>query len=114
MANWLDEVLQRTRQRLEAHKIGAARPSSAQPSRRAKCLFSQAIRSPEGVAVIAEVKQASPSAGVIRFEDNLAQRIQDYVGGGAAALSILTEEEYFHGSPHLLEFARAQTDLPLL
>jgi indole-3-glycerol phosphate synthase len=66
------------------------------------------------LAVIAELKQASPSAGVIRMEEDLIGRIQAYARGGASALSILTEEHYFRGSPRILELARAQSPLPLL
>ena len=61
------------------------------------------------MALIAELKQASPSAGVIRKENDIPGRIKAYTLGGAAALSILTEEDYFHGSPQLLEEARRQT-----
>jgi indole-3-glycerol phosphate synthase len=76
--------------------------------------FASALRKPDGLSIIAELKQASPSAGVIRQESNLAGRIQGYTKGGASALSILTEEYYFHGSPYVLELARKETDLPIL
>ena len=66
------------------------------------------------MALIAELKQASPSAGIIRKEQDIPGRIRAYTKGGAAALSILTEEHYFHGSPQLLEEARTLTHLPLL
>jgi len=76
--------------------------------------FSKALHRPGIITVIAELKQASPSAGIIRQEADLSGRLKGYVDGGAAALSILTEEEYFHGSPQLLEQARRETRLPLL
>jgi len=53
-------------------------------------------------------------AGVIRKEQDIPGRIKAYERGGAAALSILTEENFFHGSPHLLEEARGLTRLPIL
>src|SRR5262249_46237933 len=76
--------------------------------------FAKSLQQKDRVAIIAELKQASPSAGVIRKESNIQGRIQAYAKGGASALSILTEEDYFHGSPHLLEEIRALTNLPLL
>ncbi|MDA0379280.1 MAG: indole-3-glycerol phosphate synthase TrpC [Bacteroidetes bacterium] len=68
----------------------------------------------DGLSVIAEVKKASPSKGVIR-EDFHPVRIADsYRSGGAAALSVLTEPLHFQGSPDFLRAIRAEVDLPLL
>ena len=76
--------------------------------------FAAALRKPGEISVIAELKQASPSAGVIRKESDLEGRIEGYVKGGARALSILTERHYFHGSPDILKMARKRTALPIL
>lgn len=68
----------------------------------------------EGLAVIAEVKRASPSRGPIAPDLDLPRLLRDYERGGAAAVSILTESEFFRGSLGDLEAARDLTSLPLL
>src|SRR5438128_1496925 len=76
--------------------------------------FEKSIRREGEISVIAELKQASPSAGVIRLEPRLEERVDGYVQGGAHALSILTERHYFHGSPEILQMARRRVKLPIL
>jgi len=68
----------------------------------------------EGVSVIAEVKKASPSRGLLRPDyspDSLAQQFEQ---SGAAAISVLTEEEFFQGALEHLKQVRAVTSVPLL
>jgi len=75
--------------------------------------FAEALSRP-GVSLIAEHKRASPSAGTIRDDLGLIDVVGAYQRGGAAALSVLTEERHFAGSLDDLREARAACALPLL
>ena len=65
-------------------------------------------------AVIAEIKKASPSAGIISEDFNPIKKAKEYEDFGASALSILTEEDFFQGSSEYLKEVKAITSLPIL
>ena len=76
--------------------------------------FADAIRQPDGVMVIAEVKKASPSAGIIRADFDPVAIAQTYQQHGAAAISVLTDTEYFQGNLGYLTAIRAAVRCPVL
>jgi indole-3-glycerol phosphate synthase len=76
--------------------------------------FAAALRQENRISLIAEVKKASPSAGIIRPDFNPTSIARSYEEGGASALSILTDEKFFQGHLKYLLQARSATNLPCL
>ena len=107
----LEEIIDRKRQRLESAKRtvqfdGIERRSNPHSFRNAL------LR--DGINIIAEFKRRSPSKGLIRADADLKEIVKSYEAGGAAALSVLTEEDYFSGSLDDLRAAKSVVDLPVL
>ncbi len=89
----------------KAEKVAAERRSGS---------FREAFSRPGSVNIIAEIKRASPSKGVIRAETDVAQVAKLYTAGGASAISVLTEPNHFVGSVADLITAVRTTTLPIL
>jgi indole-3-glycerol phosphate synthase len=117
MSTRLDKILETTRASIAAAKtrLSAAdlerKAALHQPRGWAAALRKRAASEP---AVIAEIKKASPSKGVIREDFDVSRLAQSYEKGGAAALSVLTDEPFFQGSLLNLELASAAVNLPCL
>ena len=111
----LDELVGATREAVHRRKrerplAEVEREAGAQPEGRP---FAEALSRP-GTSLIAEHKRRSPSAGTIREGASCAELVQAYERGGAAAVSVLTEEAHFGGSLADLREARAAIHLPIL
>jgi len=76
--------------------------------------FRASLQLGNDVAIIAEVKKASPSAGIIAADFNPLSIAREYARGGAHCLSVLTDQQYFHGDLAYLRQIREHVDLPLL
>ena len=109
--SFLSEIIERKRQRLASAKRNAPLGDferRSNPHRLRQALLSDRIN------IIAEFKRRSPSKGVIRADADLEQLARSYEAGGAAAISVLTEEDYFSGSLDDLRQVKKFVDLPAL
>jgi indole-3-glycerol phosphate synthase len=77
-------------------------------------VFKKSISRPGEIALVAEIKKASPSKGVLRDDFNVAEIARAYEQAGASALSVLTEEEFFQGKPAYLKQVSETIHLPTL
>lgn len=119
MSDLLERILTTKRREVDAaqSRLSLAAVRSAAEARHDVRGFEAALRArlEHGrPAVIAEVKKASPSKGVLRADFDPAAIASSYSKGGAACLSVLTDVEYFQGSPEYLQAARNACELPVL
>ncbi|MFQ3536770.1 MAG: indole-3-glycerol phosphate synthase TrpC [Aggregatilineales bacterium] len=105
----LDRIVARKIEELARLDV-ASLPASSSPRP-----FAAALRRPDGrVALIAEIKHASPSKGILIEDFQPARLASQYAEGGASALSVLTDRDFFMGSLGDLQAAREAVDLPIL
>lgn len=117
--NILDTIVEQKRREVAAlpgRPIAAGDLRDALLQRDARRDFLAALRHPQvgNVALIAEVKKASPSAGVICPDFDPVRIAREYEAAGASCLSVLTDEKFFQGSLAYLRQIRAEVKLPLL
>lgn len=114
--NRLEEILQHKRREVEQRRseLTLAQLRERITPRTDPRPFGAALRCPGQVSLIAEIKRASPSAGLIREDFQPSALARDYERGGARALSILTDEHFFQGKLKFLPQARSATALPCL
>ncbi|HEX6503779.1 MAG TPA: indole-3-glycerol phosphate synthase TrpC [Terriglobales bacterium] len=117
MANRLDQIVAQVRRRVSERRDGAdVRDLERRAAEHRPRGFRQALRgrAKDGVAVIAELKKASPSRGLIRADFDPGSLARQMTRAGAAALSVLTEEDFFQGSLENLKIVSAASHLPCL
>ena len=117
MAAVLDRIVAATRARVAESRRGAdLRSLETQAESHVPRGFRRALaaRAQDGIAVIAELKKASPSKGLIRENFVAAELARELEAAGAAALSVLTDEEFFRGSLRNLREASAAVAIPCL
>ena len=117
MPTILDTIVEAVRGRVSAARAGAdvremERRAEAHEPRGFRRALVEASR--QGAAVIAELKKASPSKGMIRAEFHPAELARELAEAGAAALSVLTDVEFFQGSLENLKLASAAVSVPCL
>ena len=116
MSTILDEILAHKQAEVAAAKERVpeseltARLSGAPPVRD----FTAALAAANGIGLIAEIKKASPSAGIIRENFDPVEIAKTYARNGAACLSVLTDERFFQGCLQFLRDVRRAVDLPVL
>jgi len=106
-----EEIAERSAKLSEQDLLAQCKEQSAP---RGFCSAMQSALADGRSAVIAEIKKASPSKGVIREDFHPAQIAQSYQTGGAACLSVLTDADYFQGSEAALMAARGACELPVI
>ncbi len=119
MSNFLNEIIELKKKRLEFAK---SKISLGELKKRAFAVrensehnrLRKTLASKDKINIIAEIKRASPSKGVINDKINIAETAQMYERGGACAISVLTEEDKFQGSLEDLKTVRANVSLPIL
>ena len=112
----LDQIVEDKKKRLPQHKAQISeaemRKLAEETVTRKKNCFYENLRK-EGLSIIGEFKQASPSLGKITSKINLMDRIKEY-NASVDAISCLTEEDHFNGNVSYLKEIRAKSQLPIL
>jgi indole-3-glycerol phosphate synthase len=114
MATYLDRIIEWHRARAAADSRDLSELEAAARAAGEVRGFEEALRAGSSIAVIAEVKRSSPSKGPLNPGLDAASVARAYQAGGASAVSVLTDTEFFSGSESDLRSARASTTVPVL
>jgi indole-3-glycerol phosphate synthase len=116
MKDFLKEIVEYKKELLEIKReyLQMLKKKQSQTSYTRYKLFKRQISKPGKISLIAEIKKASPSKGLIREDFNVETIASDYAKAGAAALSVLTEDKFFHGRPQYLKTVADTCSLPIL
>ena len=119
MSDFLDEIIKLKTKRLEIAKAKTPladlkRKSFAVRESSASHRLQKALERNGKTNIIAEIKRASPSKGVINDKINVAETAKSYERGGACAISVLTEEDKFQGSLEDLRIVGSSVEIPIL
>lgn len=109
----LDRIVERTRERLRDEPKPDRRAAEEVARAKEAHAFANALRG-DSINVIAEIKAASPSAGPIVPNPDVEAIAREYASGGAAAISVVTEPDFFHGSREWLRRARSSANRPVI
>ncbi|MBN1478714.1 indole-3-glycerol phosphate synthase TrpC [candidate division KSB1 bacterium] len=112
----LDKIVENTKNQVARRKSKVPRLAirqAAESISEHRANFCNTLKQP-GINIIAEVKKASPSKGVLCHEFDPVSIAREYAKGGAAALSVLTDESFFQGHLNFLDDIAAHVDKPLL
>lgn len=111
----LDDIIEHKRREVdEAKRRNPIEKLRARVAPREPGRFRKAVGQPGRLCLIAEIKKASPSRGVIRADFDPAAIARSYADGGASAISVLTDAQYFQGDVSHLVQARKESGLPVL
>jgi len=111
--NILSEIIAKKRKRVIAAQEALPFDQVRRKAQQGAHALRSALQAP-GINIIAEFKRRSPSKGTIRPDANLTEIVQSYEAGGAVAISVLTEEDYFDGSLDDLRAVKSAVKLPVL
>ncbi|NBC27625.1 MAG: indole-3-glycerol phosphate synthase TrpC [Bacteroidetes bacterium] len=116
MANILEEIVDKTRSDLQKRRrnVSPADLESFEGYEKEKRSLAESLLASGTVSIIAEVKKGSPSKGIIRKNFNPVEIAGQYIEGGATALSVLTDEPFFNGSPNDLADISRISPVPVL